>query len=57
MKRQFCLNRKLHKIDLNEQNVYLMNKINTMKPVINTNIPNYNDRNNLIKSFSKSQSK
>ena len=57
MKRQFCLNRKLHKIDLNEQNVYLMNKINTMKPAINTNIPNYNDRNNLIKNFSKNQSK
>lgn len=57
MKRQLCLNRKLHKIDLSEQNVYLMNKINTMKPAINTNISNNYNKNNFIKSFSKNQSK
>ena len=57
MKRQLCLNRKLQELDLNEQNYYLGNKINAMKPVINTNILNYNKKNNFVRSFSKKQSK
>ena len=57
MKKQFCLNRRLQELDLSEQNFYLGNKINNIKPIIDTNIPNYSKRKNFINSFSKKQSK
>ena len=56
MKRQLCLNRRLYEIDLLEQNIYLGNKINTIKPSINKNIKNLKYINDLSKSCSKRQS-
>ncbi len=56
MKRQLCLNRRLYEIDLLEQNIYLGNKINTIKSSINTNIHNLKYINDLSKSCSKRQS-
>lgn len=52
MKRQLCLNKKLYKIDLLEQNKYLGNKINSSKPVIRTTFQNFYSRNKLTKSSS-----
>lgn len=56
MKRQLCLNRRLYEIDLREQNLYLGNKINAMKPIVNSYIPNLYGKNELAKSLSKRQS-
>jgi hypothetical protein len=56
MKKQLILNRKLYELDLLEQNKYLGNKINSMKPVIKSSIPNLFYRNEFIKSLSKKQS-
>jgi len=56
MKRQLCLNRRLYELDLLEQNKYLCNKINSMKPVINTNTP-FKYRNEFLRSSSTKNSK
>lgn len=56
MKRQLCLNRRLYEIDLREQNLYLGNKINAMKPIVNSYIPNLYGKNELAKRLSKRQS-
>ena len=37
MKRQLILNKRLYEKDLNEQNLYLGNKINTVKPTLKLN--------------------
>lgn len=56
MKRQLCLNRKLYEMDLLDQNKYLGNKINSIKPAINSNIHSLKYINDITKSFSKRQS-
>ena len=56
MKRQLCLNRKLYQMDLLDQNKYLGNKINSIKPAINSNIHSLKYIHDITKSFSKRQS-
>jgi hypothetical protein len=56
MKRQLCLNRKLYEMDLVDQNKYLGNKIDSIKPAINSNIRSLKYINDITKSFSKRQS-
>lgn len=56
MKRQLCLNRKLYEMDLLDQNKYLGNKIDSIKPAINSNIRSLKYINDITKSFSKRQS-
>lgn len=56
MKRQLCLNRKLQEFDLFEQNKYLGNKINSMKPSVKSFSPEKHNKNILIKTESKKQS-
>lgn len=56
MKRQLCLNRKLYEMDLLDQNKYLGNKIDSIKPAINSNIGSLKYLNDITKSFSKRQS-
>ena len=56
MKRQLCLNRKLYQKDLFDQNRYLGNKIDAIKPAINSNIKSLKYINDISKSFSKRQS-
>lgn len=56
MKRQLCLNRKLYEMDLLDQNKYLGNKIDSIKPAINSNIRSLKYLNDITKSFSKRQS-
>ena len=56
MKRQLILNRKLYELDLIEQNKYLGNKINSIKPVVKSSIPNLFYKNELIRGFSRKQS-
>ena len=55
MKKPLCLNKKLYKINIFEQNKYLGNKLNSIKPVIKTNFQNIYYRNVLSKSSSKKQ--
>ena len=55
MKKTLCLNKKLYKINIFEQNKYLGNKLNSMKPTIKTNFQNIYYRNGLYKSSSKKQ--
>lgn len=55
MKKPLCLNKKLYKIDIFEQNKYLGSKLNSMKPIIKTNFQNIYYRNGLSKSSSKKQ--
>jgi hypothetical protein len=51
MKRLIFVNRKMREYDVNEQNKYLGNKINSMKPSVKSSPTiksKYNSNNNLI---------
>jgi len=57
MKKQLCLNRRLYLLDLCEQNIYLGNKLDSMKPMIKSGRYSSFSRKGYINHFSKNKSK
>ena len=53
MKKPLFLNRRLYEIDKFNQNVYLYNKLNSVKPAINTNIYYFNSQKELVRGSPK----
>ena len=53
MIKPLIFNRKLFELERFQQNIYLSNRLNSAKPVINTNIFNPNSRNDFFRGSPK----
>ena len=56
MKKPLFLNRRLYEVEKFEQNIYLHNKLNSVKSTINANVFSFNSEKDLLRGSPKIKS-